>query len=407
MNRDPSHSRLLVPLLLLAGSLTVMAGAVIGPVVAEIARALSLSPTQAGRLITTHGLTIAVVSLPAGRLIDGMGPRIPLAAGLLIYGAAGIAGLFVRDYTWLLVTRAVLGVGVAGMFTGVTVAILRAFSGSEQSKVMGFRGAANSLGGVVWPLIGGALGAAAWYAPFGVYGVGIPLGIAAFFIVPKLPAATDAGGESEAGADTPPAAAGPAEAEVAGARPERRRVNPWLVLPYLAMFATNMLLYSIVVFLPQRLAGIGVESTVYVSLFLAAAATCGALVATNYGAVARKITIEKRAVAALFLWIPAFGLSAAAGESWPAMLVGAMLFGTGQGLMLPTVMLWVDTLVHRRRQATASSLLPVFGFLGQFVSPIAFGPIAEAHGFGVMFAAAVVLPVVLLPPTLAVARRAT
>ncbi|MFP3960085.1 MAG: hypothetical protein ACLFUX_07935 [Spirochaetaceae bacterium] len=75
-----------------------------------------------------------------------------------------------------------------------------------------------------------------------------------------------------------------------------------------------------------------------------------------------------RALAALVLWIPAFVLSAVAGMNWPVMFIAVMLFGTRQGLMLPTVMLWVDRLAEKRIQATASSLLPVFGFLGRFVS---------------------------------------
>ena len=405
MSTNVTH-RGLVPLLLMASSLTVMAGAVIGPVVAEIGKALSLSPTQSGRLITTHGLTIAVVSLAAGRLIDRVGPRVPLSIGLLVYGAAGVAGMFIRDYEWLLVARAILGLGVAGMFTGVTVAILRAYSGAEQSRVMGLRGAANSIGGVIWPLIGGGLGAIAWYAPFGIYAVGLPLGIAAFFIIPKLPAVVqEADGASVHDAGTGTGAEADAGSEARREQGDSKtRITAWLILPYVAMFATNMLLYSIVVFFPQRLARMGIESTVLISLFLAAAAMCATLVATQYGKVARHLSIPGRALVALVLWVPAFALAAAPG-GWILMLVGAMLFGTGQGLMLPTVMLWVDSLADKRRQATASSLLPVFGFLGQFASPPAFGPIVEARGFGVMFIVAVALPLVLLLPTVAAARK--
>lgn len=86
MSTNTTH-RGLVPLLLMAGSLTVMAGAVIGPVVAEIGKALSLTPTQSGRLITTHGLTIAVVSLAAGLrpYSRGTGFR------RYVYGGSGIA----------------------------------------------------------------------------------------------------------------------------------------------------------------------------------------------------------------------------------------------------------------------------------------------------------------------------
>jgi MFS family permease len=363
------------PLLLASATLTVMAGAVIGPVVARIGRALDLTPTEAGLVITTHGLAIALVSLGAGRLIDRVGPRTPLAVGLLLYGVAGGAGLLIRNFLLLLLSRVLVGVGVAGIFTGVTVTILRAYAGVARQRMMGYRGAAQSIGGAVWPLVGGAAGSIAWFLPFGIYLLGIPLGIMVFLLVPEMPVAPGEKGEKRT--------------SVSG------HFDPKLLLPYFSMFVTNLLLYGIVVFFPQRLDQLGIRNTVTVSLFLAAAGVFASLTAAMYARISTALTVAVRASASLVIWIPAFALAALA-DSWPLLLASAILFGIGQGVMLPTVVLWVDTLASRKFQATASSLLPVTGFAGQFLSPLILGPVTGIWGFRAMFFSVSALPLALL-----------
>jgi MFS family permease len=287
----------------------------------------------------------------------------------------GGAGLLIRDFALLLLSRVLSGVGVAGIFTGVTVTILRAYTGVARQRMMGYRGAAQSIGGAVWPLVGGAVGSIAWYLPFGIYLLGIPLGILVFLLVPELPAA--------------PVGKGEKRKAVSG------RFDPKLLLPYFSMFVTNLLLYGIVVFFPQRLDQLGIRNTVTVSLFLAAAGVFASLTAAQYARIAAALTVSVRATVSLVIWIPAFALAALA-DSWTLLLTSAILFGIGQGVMLPTVVLWVDALASRDFQATATSLLPVTGFAGQFLSPLILGPVAETWGFRAMFFTVSAIPFALL-----------
>jgi MFS family permease len=120
---------------------------------------------------------------------------------------------------------------VAGIFTGVTVTVLRTYQGERQQQVMGWRGSGNSIGGAIWPLIGGGLGTIARHMPFAVYLLGIPIGVLALFVVPKLP-----GKE-------------PFRKKRGKAVPQR--FNPGLLMPHLSMFTANLLLYAIVVFFPN------------------------------------------------------------------------------------------------------------------------------------------------------------
>ncbi len=116
-------------------------------------------------ILTAHGLSIAVTSPVVGWLIDRWGVRVPLAGGLLLYGVAGGAGAFLSSYPALIATRIAFGVGAAAVFAGTTVALLSYYQGAQRDTVMGWRSTAISLGGVVWPLLAGAIGGLSWHAP--------------------------------------------------------------------------------------------------------------------------------------------------------------------------------------------------------------------------------------------------
>ena len=136
-----------------------MAGAIISPVINDIRTALDLSVSRVGFVITTHGLLVALFSPLAGIMIDRFGPRWPYLIGLIFYALSGAAGLVVDSFVALIVSRAQLGIAVAFFFQRchrykfTTISVV-----PNETGLMGFRGTANSSGGIVWPLIGGFLG---------------------------------------------------------------------------------------------------------------------------------------------------------------------------------------------------------------------------------------------------------
>ncbi len=239
-----------------------MAGAILGPVVNQIQAGLAVMQSLAGLIITTHGLFIVLASLTAGVLIDRYGPRKPYILGLVVYALAGGAGLVVTSFPVLLVTRAALGVAVAFVYTGVTVLIYNLYSGRRKDRAMGLRAGANSVGASVWPLVGGILGTASWQVPFGVYLVGLPLGVAALLFVPEPAMESD-----------------PSESDGAGGS-LRLLVDvitgtPLLLAVYLLYFLANVLLYSIVVYYPGILETYGLESSFQISLYLSVMGIAG------------------------------------------------------------------------------------------------------------------------------------
>ncbi|WP_049935445.1 MFS transporter [Haloplanus natans] len=366
--RTPEHA---LWVLVASGTLTVMAGAVLGPVVNRIGTSLGVSQSLAGLVITTHGLFIVLTSPIAGTAIDRYGPRRPYVLGLVLYGIAGGAGLVVETFPALLVTRAVLGVAVAFVYTSITVLIYSLYEGTHKDRAMGLRGSANSLGAAVWPLVGGVLGTLSWQGPFGVYLLALPLGLVALLTVPE------------------PARGSTRDADESGLAALHRVVGgtPVLLLVYALFSGTNLLLYGVVVYYPGVLSTVGVDSSLTISLYLSAMGTAGGVSAYYYDRITRRLSYRQLTLAAFGLWTVGFAVATAASSRVVA-LVPVVCFGLGQGLVFPTVLLWVEDLVPADRQGQFSSYVATFGYVGQFLAPVVFGPVAGAWGVRAVFGVA-------------------
>ncbi|MBZ6496632.1 MFS transporter [Natrinema longum] len=366
--------------LVAAATLTVMSGAILGPIVPQIQRELGVSGSAAGLIITTHGGVIVLASPLVGSLVDRIGPRRPFVGGLLVYGVGGGAGLVVDSFYPLLASRVVLGLGTAAVYTSVTVLIYELYEGQAMERALGYRSSANSAGAAVWPLIGGAAGTLAWNAPFGVYLVAVPLGLLAAATIPETQSAGDA-----------PAADGSGSAEEAaggiGEVPAVFRDRPALPLVYVLYLGANALLYVIVVFYPQFLAGIGVTASLDISLYLAANGAAGGVSAIAYDRLLRYAGRSTLVGAAFVLWTAAFGIATVVGTAVGAALP-VILFGLGIGLVFPSTFAWVEAFAPPDRQGQFSSYIASAGYTGQFLSPVLFGALVPIAGVGGVFVAA-------------------
>ncbi|RNL82102.1 MFS transporter [Halostreptopolyspora alba] len=343
-------------LLLFVSTLTVMAGAILTPVVAVLREVLDLSGTQAGLVITTHALVIAVASPLVGWCVDRWGYRVPLAAGLLVYGVAGGAGLVTESYPALIATRVLFGFGATAVFTGSTVAMLALYRGRSRDRAMGWRSAAISAGGVLWPLAGGALGTLSWQAPFAVYLVGVPLGVALLVLLPTPPASDEVSN---------------------GASPLRVLRRPSTLGFSVLMVTTSALLYALVVFIPQRLAEVGVTSPLVVSLFPVTWSAGIALVGLGYARLKRRLgyaallRVWAATSAAAFLIL---GVTSEVALMWLAVGV----FGLGLGIAIPALTVLIGESAPPELRGQAVALLTTATFGGQVLAPLLLGPVMDA-----------------------------
>lgn len=379
--REPDESRVRYPaalaVLLLASTLGVMAGAIVMPVLEVIRNDLGVDGTAAGLIITSHGLAIAVCSPLVGRLIDRMGVRVPTGAGLVLYGLAGGAGVLTTSYPALIVSRLLLGVGAAAVFSGTTVALLALYRGRLRDRAMGWRTTATTVGGVVWPMLAGVLGGISWHATFAIYLVGVPLGIATLLVLP---------GDA--------LAATPAAARSGGAVRLLRRY-PLLLAWYALMSTIGIMLYSLAVFLPQRLAQVGVENPVFVSLFIVGTASAASVVGLVYARLRARFGYSALLRTTAACWVAAFVILGTAGSP-VVMFTASVLFGIGNGLLIPVITVLIGETPPPQQRGRATALSGTAMFVGQFCSPLVFGPFMAATSIMTGYLAAAGVSAVIL-----------
>ncbi|MDG4786363.1 MFS transporter [Micromonospora sp. WMMD1102] len=379
-------------LLLLASTLTVLAGAVLAPVVELLRADLGISPGAAGLVLTAHGLSLALVGPLVGRAIDRWGVPGPLAAGLVLYGVAGGAGLLLDDYVPLIVSRLLFGIGAAAVFAGTTLALLDLAAGAARDRMMGWRTTAISLGGVLWPLLGGALGTISWQAPFAVYLLGVPLGLVTLRIM------------STSERPSPARPARPEPLPLGRSGPAGRRGGPVALVGYGLQTVATALLYGVLVFLPARLAEVGVRESFLVALFGALLSLAMSLTGLRFGCLRARFGGSGLLRLAFGAWTAAL-LLFAFGASLIVLLVASAVFGFGMGLAVPALTVLVAEHAPAGRRGQATALLGTATFAGQFGSPLLFGPVEAATSpSGVFMVAATVAALTLLAVFVAGAR---
>ena len=362
--KKPSSSTLWV--LLTSATLTIMAGTVIAPVLNLMREGLGIDPTSVGLIITAHSLFIAVFSPVMGSLIDRIGPKKPCVLGLFVYGVAGGAGLFIESYWMLIASRAFLGIALAALYNAITVIILNSYKGMQQNKIMGWRGSANSLGGIIYPVLGGFLGAFSWHLPFVIYTIGIPLGFLVIFFVPDIDVAKT-----------------PAE----GSRSSVLRIfrtTPILYAIYGTMFLSNIMLYAIVIFLPQVLEMIGISDPLHISFFMSFMIFAAGVTSFNYSRIKATLSNRNILLLAFALWAAAFVIMSQATFSL-LIFTALAFFGIGLGAIIPTIPVWIGEIVPAPFRGRFSSFMGTFGFIGQFISPIVFAPVLILVGLNGVF----------------------
>jgi MFS family permease len=171
-------------------SFTVALGyGIVAPVIPEFARHFGVSTAAASAVISAFALMRIAGALPAGRLVDRLGERPVMVAGLVIVAASSLLAGLSGSFYQLIALRGVGGLGSAMFSISGQTLLLRSVPSELRGRASGRYTGGFLLGGISGPAIGGAVAAWSQRAPFFIYGV--------LLVVPAIIAATALGGRSD------------------------------------------------------------------------------------------------------------------------------------------------------------------------------------------------------------------
>ncbi len=362
--------------LLLASSLTIMAGATVAPSLPAMKQHFEsaiadpdLRTTLVKLIITLPALFIVIGSPIAGLIVDRFGRKPLLLITAILYGFAGSSGLFLESLPAILVGRALLGLAVAGVMVSATTLIADYYSGPARAAFMGLQAGFMGLGGVVFLTLGGALAQQNWHYPFGIYLLAWPISLLVFaFIVepnrsnsaqPNMGLATDSASPA-----TPIGV---------------------MVVVYGLTTISQIAFYLIPVQLPFYLDSLVQANPSQSEMAIALCTLFSAIASVTYGKLKQKMEFVT------FLPI-IFGLMGIGylliGQSsmWVQVLVGLAISGMGLGILMPNMSVWLSSAVPDAMRGRALGGLSTSMFLGQFLSPIITQPLTKSMGLGGTYA---------------------
>ncbi|MEM9952612.1 MAG: MFS transporter [Chloroflexota bacterium] len=354
--------------LLVASTLTVMAGATISPALPSLSVAFADVPNidfLVRLILTVPALFIALGAPLAGYIVDRFGRKPLLIASAILYGFAGASGYLVDNIWLLLAGRALLGLAVAGIMTTITTLIADYYQGTERSSFLGVQAAFSGMGGVVFLSLGGILADIGWRIPFLIY-------LFSFLILPFIvtqlyePIITKA--KNQTANVTPP-----------------KLPLGLFAFCYITMTVSQIIFYSVPVQLPfylERLLG----ATAFQSgLAIALLSLNFSIASALFGWFYKRLGNHPAMLLGLTITGTGFILITLANE-WLLLGLGLAMGGFGLGLVVPNIITWVASGVPEALRGRAMGGVTTSLFLGQFISPFVVTPITTLVGDGFIYA---------------------
>ena len=340
----------------------IMANTLVTPATPDIVDDFGVARSGVGLLLaaaTAPGIVLAPV---IGVLSDRYGRRQVLVPCLVLFGLAGGLAAFAPSFAVLLVLRLLQGVGAAGLINLAVVLIGDHWDGEERAQRIGRNAAALTASIAVLPPLGGLLAAVGgWRWTFAPYWIGLVTALAVLRYLKR----------SERGEGT--------------LAEQLRRATPYLRLPIVLGSMAMAFVLFVLIFgtfltaLPVHLKDAFDVDAGFRGVVLAIPAIPSTIMALNLGRLRARfgvgaILVSGSLAVAVGLAIIAFA------PTLSLLLVGPVVYGFGEGLMIPVLQDAVASAPPASsRGAVVASFVGVTR-LGQTIGPVLFGAGLAAYG---------------------------
>jgi MFS family permease len=343
--------------LLLPITLTTMAIILLAPVIPNLMAEFAAVPNHeywVPMILTLPSLCVAFLCPVAGILGDYFGRRRLLLFSFLLYAVVGVAPVFLRDLTAILMSRIGVGVAEALIYVLSTTMIGDYYQGAARDKWLAAQTAFASVSALLFFNLGGILGESGWRVPFWAY-------ISAIVMLAMVWKWTwEPSGDARADDRADHAS----------------RNLSWTSFPWakMAMIVAitiygSVFFYVIQIQAPSGLAELGLTSPAERG-FLTSIASVGVPLGTFvYSVVGRKWPIGRLLIAEFALLSLGFMLMARTG-SVPGFLTGCFINQLGAGMLLPTLLIWSMSILSFENRGRGTGFWQSSFALGQFLSPV-------------------------------------
>ena len=336
--------------------MTMMAGAVVAPSLPQMSQHFADVPNAeilTRLIITLPALFIAIFSPINGWLIDKFGRKKILLGAYVLYALGGTSGFYLSNLYLILVGRAFLGIGVAGVMTCTVALIGDYYQGSERYNFMGYQGAFMSLGGVTFISVAGFLADIQWQMPFLLYLFSILMLILASFFLYEPQR------ESFSNQHNSPKV-----------KVEYSRILVFFI--GLLAFTGIVFFYMIPVQIPYFLKNIGVTNSL-TGIAISASTLASSVVSINFRRIRKILPFQLiYATAFTFMGIGYFIISQSA--EYYQFIIGLIVSGFGTGFLMPSSNLWAMEITPPQIRGRIVGRISSASFIGMFFSPIIIQP---------------------------------
>ena len=341
--------------------------AVITPAFPRIVQELNISTQDVGLLITVFAFPSVILSLILGVLADRFGRKKILVPSLMLFGIAGGACAFARDFNLLLALRFVQGIGAASLLFLTITIIGDLFSGKERTAAMGYYASVLSVGTASYPVIGGALAMLGWYYPFLLFIIAIPVGLLVLFSL-KNPE---------------PKKEQNLKKYLTSAWKNIK--NRQVVVLFVASVITFIIFYGVYfTYFPLLIGDSFGASPFIIGLVLASMPLTAAFTASQIGKLVKVYSERNLLKAAFILYALALVIIPFVSNLW-LLLIPTMIFGIAHGINIPSRVALLAGMAPMRQRAAFMSVNEMVVRLGQTLGPLLMGVTFGIWGIGGVF----------------------
>jgi MFS family permease len=171
---------------LLALNIVEQAASVISGAIPQMAQSFPKIPEVQIELVTTIvSMFVTIFVLVSGFLTKKVGQKTIAVTGLLIASVSSIIPAFSNNFTVIMISRAIFGIGI-GLANPLAISLIgEFFKGDTLANLMGWRSAIAGAGVAIMTFLAGQLLQISWHASYLVYLLFIPTLLLFIFFVPS------------------------------------------------------------------------------------------------------------------------------------------------------------------------------------------------------------------------------